>query len=166
MHGYGSPWTPPIAPVRPQERQVGRIPGGWSQFAQRHSAPERAQRAQPGPTSARSVLPPHLHSQPESGNAATRARRSRSRRRKTTNLADTAFPALRPLGPSRSQLSRGKAEALNWEERKQAMRDVIHGVYAESTHAPMEAKMRTNRTHRCRLSKSTELSIGHREGVT
>ena len=25
------------------------------------------------------------------------------------------------------------------------MRDVIHGVYAESTHAPMAAKMRTNR---------------------
>ena len=25
------------------------------------------------------------------------------------------------------------------------MQDVIQGVYAESTHAPMEAKMRTNR---------------------
>ena len=60
------------------------------------------------------------------------------------NHADTAFPALRHLGPPRAPLARGRADPLDWDERTAAMRDVVHGVYADSTHGPMQAKMRTN----------------------
>ena len=80
-----------------------------------------------------------------SRNDATRARRSRSRRRKALNLPNTAFPALRPLGPSRAPLSRGRADPLDGEDRNLALRDVVRGVYADSTHKPMAPKMRTNR---------------------